>query len=180
MINTHFHQRRLTLISVLHLFLIFRTRKRQRVRPESDYALKNVIEIWPIRTKGAKTSLSSLVKFQFLIFNLNLQCIIWFRPKTKNCVILIPQMYSNWSQLIVQLIGVTLFIPSLFSSIRLHFRFERQNRSLDQIDEYQVSILITWSVLPLKMSVECQHEKAVLGCFFMLTLNMYTTWHNYM
>jgi len=44
-INTHFHQRRLTLISVLHLFLIFRTRKRQRVRPESDYALKNEIEI---------------------------------------------------------------------------------------------------------------------------------------
>jgi len=35
------------------------------------------IEVWPIR-KGAKTFLSSLVKFQSLIFNLILQYVVWF------------------------------------------------------------------------------------------------------
>jgi len=42
-----FHQCRLTLISVqltLRLFLVLKIRKRQRVRPESDHALKNEIE----------------------------------------------------------------------------------------------------------------------------------------
>jgi len=33
----------------------------------------------PNQNKGAKTSLSPL-KFQSLIFNLNLQCTVWFRP----------------------------------------------------------------------------------------------------
>ena len=59
------------------------------VRLESDYTLKNEIEdwkieVWSIRTKGVKTSLSSLVKFQSLVFNLVLQCIVWFRPNV-NC-----------------------------------------------------------------------------------------------
>jgi len=59
----------------------------QYLRSESDYALKNEIEdwkikFWLIRTKGAKISLSSLMKFQSLIFNLNLQCIVWFQPYT--------------------------------------------------------------------------------------------------
>jgi len=74
-IYTHFHQRKLTVTSV-QLWL------------ESDYALKNEnwkwkmknekwkienwkIEVWPIRTKGVKIFLSSLVKFQSLIFNLH-------------------------------------------------------------------------------------------------------------
>ena len=53
---------------------IYQKVKQPALRSESDYALKNEIknwkiEVWPIRTKGAKISLSSLVKFQSVIFN---------------------------------------------------------------------------------------------------------------
>jgi len=57
------------------------------------------IEVWPIRIKGVKTSLSSLMKFQSLIFNLNLQCIVWFRPNISQSYYLLR--WGKWSMLLI-------------------------------------------------------------------------------